>query len=180
MTVEKTPFKDLLIIKSAVYGDKRGYFTENYNLRDWTLAGISTNFIQDNLSLSKKDILRGLHFQLPPYAQAKVVRAIKGSVLDVVVDIRRRSETYGKHFSIVLSDENYLQLYIPEGFAHGFVTLEDNTIFSYKCSNYYHHEVERGLAWNDIDLNINWGILDPVLSDKDKQYEAFSQFVSPF
>jgi dTDP-4-dehydrorhamnose 3,5-epimerase len=180
ITVEQTPFDGLLVVKSTVYGDKRGYFTESYNMRDWVLAGISTEFIQDNLSLSRKNILRGLHFQLPPYAQTKIVRVIKGSVLDVVVDIRRKSPTYGQHFSIVLSDENFLQLCVPEGFAHGFLTLEDETIFAYKCSNYYHHEVERGLAWNDTELAIDWGTDDPVLSDKDKQYEPFSQFVSPF
>lgn len=180
ITVEKTHFQGLFIVKSTVYGDKRGYFTESYNMRDWALAGISTEFVQDNLSLSKKGILRGLHFQLPPYAQTKIVRVIKGSVLDVVVDIRRKSPTYGQHYSIILSDENFLQLYIPEGFAHGFVTLEDDTIFAYKCSNYYQHEVERGLSWNDADLDIDWGTTDPILSDKDKQYEPFSQFVSPF
>ncbi len=178
--VEKTPFDGLLIVKSTVYGDKRGYFTENYNHRDWALAGISTEFVQDNLSLSKKNILRGLHFQLPPYAQSKIVRVIKGSVLDVVVDIRRKSPTYGKYYSVILSDENFLQLYIPEGFAHGFLTLEDETIFAYKCSNYYHHEVERGLPWNDEDLGIDWEADAPVMSDKDKQYEPFCQFVSPF
>jgi dTDP-4-dehydrorhamnose 3,5-epimerase len=180
ITVERTPIDDLLLVKSPVFGDKRGYFTENYNHKDWTLAGIATTFVQDNLSLSKKNILRGLHFQLPPYAQAKIVRVISGSVLDVVVDIRRKSPTYGAHYSVVLSDENFLQLYIPEGFAHGFVTLQEDTIFAYKCSNYYHHEVERGLPWNDKDLNIDWGINAPEMSDKDKQYEAFSQFVSPF
>jgi len=180
ITVEKTPLEGLLLIKTPIFGDKRGYFTESYNYKDWALTGINTEFVQDNLSLSKKNILRGLHFQLPPYAQAKIVRVISGSVLDVVVDIRRKSPTYGLHFSVLLSDENFLQLYVPEGFAHGFLTLEENTIFAYKCSNYYHHEVERGLPWNDRELNINWGTEAPVLSDKDKQYESFSQFVSPF
>ncbi|MGZ5244875.1 MAG: dTDP-4-dehydrorhamnose 3,5-epimerase [Bacteroidia bacterium] len=180
ITVEKTHFDGLYVVKSTVYGDQRGYFTESYNKRDWELAGINTEFIQDNLSLSRKNILRGLHFQLAPYAQAKIVRVIKGSVLDVVVDIRRNSPTYGQHFSLVLSDENFLQLYIPEGFAHGFLTLQEDTIFAYKCSNYYHHDLERGLSWNDADLNIDWGITHPILSDKDKQYEPFSKFVSPF
>src|SRR5690554_2080678 len=130
--------------------------------------------------MSQKGVLRGLHFQNPPFQQGKLVRVVKGSVLDVAVDLRKNSPTYGQHFKVILSEENKLQMYIPEGFAHGFLTLEDQTIFSYKCTNVYHPESEGGLRWNDPDLNIDWGIDQPLLSEKDKVHKNFINFMTLF
>ena len=175
-----TPIKGLLIIKPAVFSDPRGYFIESYNQTDFSTIGISDQFVQDNRSLSGRGILRGLHFQKPPYAQAKLIQVVSGSVLDIVVDIRKESETYGKHFSIEISGQNFIQLYVPMGFAHGFLTLEDNTVFSYKCANYYNKASEDGLMWNDPFLAIDWGIRDPLLSDKDRNFTGFDKFISPF
>lgn len=138
------------------------------------------DFVQDNESKSQKSVLRGLHFQVPPHAQGKLVRVIKGAVNDVAVDLRKHSPFYGKWVSQLLSEENKLMLWIPPGFAHGFVVLEDETIFSYKCTAYYHKASERGLRWNDPQLNINWGIQDPLLSEKDKNAPLFIDFNSPF
>ena len=176
----QTPIEGLKLIKPAVFSDQRGYFTESYNQSDFSDLGITDKFVQDNRSLSAKGALRGMHFQKPPFAQAKLVLVISGSVLDVVVDIRKNSKTYGQHYSVVLSAENFLQLYIPEGFAHGFLTLEDNTIFLYKCSNYYSKQSEDGLLWNDPALAIPWGIAEPLLSDKDNKLTGFDKFTSPF
>jgi dTDP-4-dehydrorhamnose 3,5-epimerase len=154
---------------------------ESYNEQTFKKNGIDVNFVQDNQSLSCKGTLRGLHFQKPPYAQAKLVRAITGSILDVVVDIRKNSNTYGEYFSIVLSGENKRMLYIPEGFAHGFLALEDNTLIQYKCSNFYNKETEGGLIWNDPDININWGIgYEPIISDKDKNNVSLKNLNSSF
>jgi len=179
MIIEKTFIKDLLIISPRVYVDNRGYFLESYNKND--LASIiNVDFVQDNESKSQKNVLRGLHFQKPPHAQGKLVRVITGSVLDIAVDLRKNSMTYGKHFKHVLSAENKNQLYIPEGFAHGFLVLEDETIFSYKCTKYYNKESEDSLLWNDTTLNINWEIENPIISEKDKNAEIFSNFTSPF
>jgi len=125
-------------------------------------------------------VLRGLHFQKPPFSQGKLIRVIKGSVLDVALDIRKTSKTFGKHFKLILSEQNKTMLYLPIGFAHGFLTLEDNTIFSYKCTNFYHKDSECSLRWNDSTLNINWGIESPILSEKDKSAQLFNQFNSPF
>lgn len=170
----------LVVIKPTVFEDERGHFFEYYQKELFTQNGIEDDFVQDNQSLSQKGVLRGLHFQAPPYAQAKLIRVIKGAVLDVAVDIRKNSPTYGKHFSIELNERNKKQLYIPVGFAHGFFTLEDNTIFSYKCSNYYHKTSEGALLWNDKDLSINWNVAQPVLSEKDKEATPFQQFSTPF
>ena len=137
-------------------------------------------FVQDNQSLSQKGVLRGLHFQAPPYAQAKLVRVISGAVLDVVVDIRKNSPTYGKHFDIELNAENKIMFFIPAGFAHGFATLADQTLFAYKCSNYYNKNSEGTILWNDPDLNINWNIENPLLSEKDLTGKSLRDFVSPF
>jgi dTDP-4-dehydrorhamnose 3,5-epimerase len=180
MEIIETGFDGLKLINPKIFKDQRGYFFESYNQQKFVEAGIKDVFIQDNQSFSSKNIVRGLHFQNPPHAQAKLVRVISGSVLDVVVDIRKNSKTYGKHYSVELSSENFLMLYIPIGFAHGFKTLEDNTLFSYKCSDVYHPETEGGLLWNDREFNINWNIDEPILSEKDKFYEPFSKFVSPF
>ena len=138
------------------------------------------SFVQDNLSKSDKNVLRGLHFQAPPYAQGKLVQVIRGSVLDVAVDIRKDSPTYGQHHSVVLSEENKTQFYVPEGFAHGFVTLEDNTIFSYKCTNLYHPNTEGAIIWNDKDLEIDWQVENPIISEKDLKANPFHSFESPF
>ncbi len=176
----KTKIADLLILKPKVFEDKRGYFFESYNKLILAKENIMTDFVQINESKSLKNVLRGLHFQHPPYAQAKLVRVIKGSVLDIAVDIRKSSPTYGKWHSIVLSEKNKMLFYIPIGFAHGFVTLEDNTIFEYLCSNFYNKDSEDAIIWNDEDININWNVKNPTLSDKDQSGKKFSNFVSPF
>ena len=179
MIIENTSIEDLILISPNVFKDKRGYFLESYNYKK--LAGIITaNFVQDNESLSQKDVLRGLHFQCPPFAQAKLIRVIKGSILDVAVDLRKKSPTYGKHFKHVLSEKNKQQLYVPEGFAHGFLCLENNTILNYKCSNYYNPDSEKSILWDDADLNIDWGIEKPILAKKDTLAEKFSTFDNPF
>lgn len=180
MELIKTSIDGLLIIKPDVFKDERGYFFESYNKERFAKAGLMMDFVQDNESKSDKGVLRGLHFQKPPYAQGKLVRVIKGSVMDVAVDLRKESPTYGKWESVVLTEENKLQLWIPEGFAHGFVALEDNTIFNYKCTNVYNKESEGSILWNDPDININWNIDNPILSEKDKISPLFKNFESPF
>ena len=180
MIIEKTDIEGLLIIKPIVFEDARGHFFESFNKNEFSKNGIFVEFVQDNQSLSQKGVLRGLHFQKPPYAQGKLITVIKGSVIDVAVDIRKSSPTYGRHFILELSEQNKLMFYIPEGFAHGFLTLEDNTIFSYKCTNFFNKESEGSLLWDDKDLNIDWGITNPLLSDKDKVAPTFDSFNSPF
>lgn len=180
MEVRETGFKGLYIIQPKVFGDPRGYFYESYNREAFVKAGIGVEFLQDNQSMSAKGILRGLHFQKPPHAQGKLVRVVRGAVQDVVVDIRKDSATYGKHLSVLLTENNHTALYIPPGFAHGFATLEDNTLFTYKCTDTYHPETEGGLMWNDPQLDISWDITEPLLSEKDKNYEPFNLFNSPF
>lgn len=169
MDILETKLHGLCILEPRVFEDVRGYFLESYNKETFKKIGIDVDFVQDNQSLSSKGTLRGLHFQKPPYAQAKLVRVITGSILDVAVDIRTDSKTYGEYFSLVLSGKNKRMLYIPEGFAHGFLALEDNTLIQYKCSDLYNKESEGGIVWNDSDININWGIdYEPIISDKDK------------
>ncbi len=180
MEVIETHIKDLLIIKPKVFEDARGYFFESYNEGVFKKHGIDANFIQDNQSLSNSGVLRGLHFQSPPFAQGKLVRVINGAVLDIAVDIRKNSATYGQHVSIELTEENKTMFYIPPGFAHGFLTLRDNTIFSYKCTNLYNKASEGTVLWNDSDLHINWNIQNPILSDKDIMGTPFKEFISPF
>ena len=180
MKIIETPLKGLLIIEPQVFKDERGYFYESYNQEKFFKAGIRDIFVQDNQSLSQKNVVRGLHFQHPPYAQAKLVRVIKGSVYDVVVDIRKDSPTYGQSFGIELTEENFLMLYVPIGFAHGFATLQDNTIFAYKCSAFYNKASEDTILWNDPTLNIDWKVQNPILSEKDKQGKLFQHFRSPF
>ena len=180
MIAEKTFIEGLLVIKPRVFEDARGYFFESYNEKLLEIAGLHAKFVQDNQSLSQKNVLRGMHFQAPPFAQGKLVRVIKGSALDAVVDIRKGSPTYGKSFAIELNEQNKTMLWVPEGFAHGFCTLQDNTIFYYKCTNYYNKDSEGSIAWNDKDININWGISNPILSEKDKSGIPFKDFVSPF
>ena len=180
MQIIKTPLEGLLVIKPVEYTDDRGSFFESWSKQSYKEIGIDVEFVQDNQSISQKGVLRGLHFQSPPFAQGKLVRVIKGSVIDVAVDIRKNSSTYGAHYSIELSEKNKTIFWIPPGFAHGFVSLEDNTIFSYKCSAPYNKESEGSLIWNDKDLDIKWSIVTPKMSEKDKKAEAFKHFTSPF
>lgn len=180
MEVIETTIKDLLIIKPRVFADSRGYFFESYNEAVFRQNGVDVAFVQDNQSLSNYGVLRGLHFQAPPFDQGKLVRVITGAVLDVAVDIRKNSPTYGKHIAVELTEENKTMFYIPSGFAHGFLTLRDNTIFSYKCSNLYNKASEGCVLWNDSDLNINWNIENPILSEKDVVGTPFKDFISPF
>lgn len=180
MEIIKTEIDGLLIIKPRIFGDSRGYFFESYQKEVYNNAGIVEEFVQDNESKSSKGVLRGLHFQHPPFAQGKLVRVVTGAVLDVAVDLRKSSSTYGKHVAVELNEENKLQLWVPIGFAHGFLTLEDNTLFLYKCSSVYHQPAEECIAWNDPHLNINWGCEKPVISDKDRLGKSFNKFNSPF
>lgn len=177
MKVEKTGLKDCVVITPDVFGDHRGYFLETFNQNKFSeFTGISTNFVQDNQSKSSKGVLRGLHFQKGEFAQAKLVRVSKGSVLDVCVDIRPESETYGKHFSIKLDDKEHKQLFVPRGFAHGFIVLEDDTIFNYKCDNFYNKASEGGIIYNDSSLNIDWILNEDEfkLSEKDLKLPTFN------
>jgi len=180
MQLIKTPLNDLLIIQPTVFEDPRGYFFESYNKQLFLNNKIDVEFVQDNQSLSQTGVLRGLHFQKPPFAQGKLVRVITGAVLDVAVDIRKNSSTYGKHFTIELNEKNKTMLWIPIGFAHGFLTTKNDTIFSYKCTNFYNKESEEAIYWNDPDIGINWNIENPTLSEKDKTGQKFSDFTSPF
>jgi len=170
----------LLLITPKVFQDHRGHFFESFREDVLSSHGLANNFVQDNQSLSNKGILRGLHFQAPPHAQGKFVRVISGAVLDVAVDIRKASPTYGQVAAVELNEQNFKMLYIPSGFAHGFLTLEDHTIFTYKCTDYYHPETEGGVRWNSPELNIPWNIEDPILSAKDEILPLFSEFISPF
>lgn len=178
--ITKTNIEGLLVIEPKIFEDERGYFYESYNKISFEKIGISDNFFQDNQSLSQKNVLRGLHFQNPPYDQSKLVRVIKGKVLDVAVDIRKNSKTYGQHYSVVLSEENKKMFYIPSGFAHGFLSLENDTIFLYKCSNIFDKDSENSIHWNDKEININWGIDNPIISEKDNLSKRFNQFINPF
>lgn len=180
MQIIETEIRDLLIIKPQVFEDDRGYFFESYNREKFINAGIDVNFVQDNESKSMKNVLRGLHFQAPPFAQGKLVRVMKGAVLDVAVDLRLGSPSYGKWASILLTESNKFMYWIPAGMAHGFLTLEDNTVFFYKCTNVYNKPSEGSIRWNDPTLNINWGAEKPLLSAKDQEAPFFDSFKSPF
>ena len=180
MEIIKLPIEGLLVIKPKVFEDDRGHFFESWSKGAFSRNGLDLNFVQDNQSLSNKGVLRGLHFQNPPYAQGKLVRVIKGAVLDVALDIRKDSSTYGQHFSVELSEENKTIFWIPPGFAHGFLTMEDNTIFTYKCTGVYNKESEGSLLWNDTDLNIDWRIETPLVSDRDLLAGGFKNFESQF
>lgn len=181
MKIVDQPLPGLLVMEPAVFSDARGYFYESFNLKKFCdLIGKTVEFVQDNQSLSSKGVVRGLHLQSPPFAQGKLVRVVKGSVVDAAVDIRKNSPTYGKSFSLTLSDKNHLMMWIPEGFAHGFSSLEDHTIFLYKCTNYYDKNSEKAIRFDDPDLNIDWKTADPNVSEKDLEAPYFSQFDSPF
>lgn len=171
----------ILLIKPMIFTDDRGSFFESFKL-DLLLKKIDSNlkFCQDNQSKSHKDVLRGLHLQNPPFEQGKLVRVVKGCVDDVVVDVRKESAHYGKHLQVELNDENNHMLWIPPGFAHGFITRNDNTIFLYKCTSYYDKNSETGILWNDPDLAINWNVTDPIVSEKDNQLPLLSEFNSSF
>jgi dTDP-4-dehydrorhamnose 3,5-epimerase len=171
---------NLLLIEPKVFEDHRGHFFESYRENVLAEFGDSPIFVQDNQSLSQKGILRGLHFQKEPHAQGKFVRVITGAVLDVALDIRKSSPTYGQFVVEELTAQNKRMLYIPPGFAHGFLTLEDHTIFTYKCTQYYHPQSEGGVLWNSPSLQIPWGISQPILSAKDELLPDFSVFESPF
>ena len=170
----QTEIKEVVIIKPNVFADSRGYFFESFVQRQFDEMVCKTVFVQENQSKSSYGVLRGLHYQLPPFAQAKLVSVVEGKVLDVAVDIRKGSPTFGKHVSIELSDENHLQLFIPRGFAHGFVVLSSEAVFQYKCDNYYSPQNEGAIIWNDATISIDWKIpaADIVLSEKDKKHPA--------
>ncbi len=184
MNITETTIKDLLIIEPKVWPDERGYFYESYSAKAFENANVNAVFVQDNQSFSQKGTLRGLHAQATPFAQGKLVRVIQGAVLDVAVDIRKNSATYGQYFSMELTSENHKQLWIPPGFLHGFITLLDNTIFTYKVTNYYDKNSEIGVVWNDLTLNINWceniDKSEIKLSEKDLLLKDFKSFESPF
>ena len=178
MNIKTTPFKEVFILKPKVHLDERGYFTESYNEKETEkFLGRKIAFCQDNQTFSKKGVLRGLHYQLPPFSQSKLVRVIQGKVLDIIVDVRKGSPTVGQHFSYKLSAENQLQIFIPRGFAHGYITLSKTSIFSYKVDNYYNKESEASIAYDDPKLGIDWK-LDPsafFLSEEDKLHPNLDQ-----
>jgi len=180
MDIIKTKIPGLLIIKPDVFEDERGYFFESYNRDKFVSEGIDNVFIQDNESKSMKGVLRGLHFQNPPYEQGKLVRVMKGAVIDVAVDIRKNSPTYGQWDSIELTESNKIMYWVPPGMAHGFVTLEDETVFFYKCTNLYNKASEGSIRWNDPNLNVNWGLSNPIISEKDKISPFFNELKSQF
>ena len=181
MNIIKTEVDGVVIIEPRVFGDARGYFFESYNARDFAAVSDVT-FVQDNESRSCYGVVRGLHFQKPPYAQAKLVRVVEGRVLDVAVDIRKGSPTYGRHVAAELSADNHRQFFIPQGFAHGFAVLSETAIFQYKCDNLYHPEAEGAIAWDDPTLAIDWHVPtnNVLLSDKDRHHPLFKDFITPF
>jgi len=178
----KTAIPDVFIIEPSVFGDNRGYFLESFNLEEFEQNVCPIKFVQDNESKSTKGVLRGLHFQTPPFHQAKLVRCIEGRVMDVAVDIRKGSPTYGAHVAIELSGENKKQLFVPRGFAHGFSVLSETAVFAYKVDNTYAPEYDAGIKYDDKDLNINWGLAEEVvqLSEKEKNLSCFKDLNSPF
>jgi len=181
-TFTKTGIEDLYVIEPKVFGDNRGYFMETYNYEEFKAAGLDMVFVQDNQSMSTKGVLRGLHFQTK-HTQGKLVRVIKGAVFDVAVDLRKGSETYGKWYGVLLTEENKKQFYVPEGFAHGFLVTSDEAEFVYKCTDFYHPEFDCGLLWNDPEINIEWptdGIDEILLSEKDKVQKKLSELEIAF
>ena len=182
MKVTSCEIVGLLVLEPIIFGDDRGVFYETFNLSKFReITGLhNISFFQDNESISKINVLRGLHFQSPPFAQGKLVRVSSGRALDVALDIRKGSPTYGKHFSVELSKENKKMFWIPPGFAHGFVALEDDTIFDYKCTNYYSPDSEGTIQWNDTNLDIDWGVKSPIISGKDENGQDFTIFASDF
>ena len=182
MEVIKTDIEGVVILKPRVFTDARGYFFESYSKREFDEQVRRVDFVQDNESCSTRGVMRGLHFQRPPFTQSKLVRCVKGSVLDVAVDIRKGSPTYGKHVAVELTEENHLQFFVPRGFAHGFAVLSDVAVFQYKCDNFYHPESDGGISILDSSLSIDWR-LDPfqaILSEKDLKHASLKDFDSPF
>ncbi|MCK4544557.1 dTDP-4-dehydrorhamnose 3,5-epimerase [candidate division WOR-3 bacterium] len=169
MDIYKPKIKDLIVISPDVFKDDRGYFFECFSKSKYSVIGIDLSFVQDNESYSRKNVIRGLHFQCNPYAQGKLIRVIKGSILDIAVDIRKASPTFGNYFSIELNDINKKQLWIPPGFAHGYAVLSNEVILTYKCTAYYNPSSEITIIWNDPDIGIEWGINNPIISEKDKK-----------
>ena len=183
MKVIETTTEGLLIIEPKVFKDGRGHFFEAFSERDFQiLTGRNLHFVQDNESESCYGVIRGLHFQQPPYAQSKLVRVVKGKVLDVALDLREGSPTFGRHLALELSGDNYRQLFIPQGFAHGFAVLSDSAVFQYKCDNYYAPSSEGAIAWNDPDLGIDWKLPPEsiILSDKDRNHPLLKDIITPF
>lgn len=182
MNVITTPIEGLLIVEPQVFGDARGYFVETYNEARYAAAGIDARFVQDNQSMSAYGVVRGLHFQKPPYSQAKLVSCVEGSVLDVAVDLRKDSPTYGRHFAVVLSADNHRQFFIPKGFAHGFSVLSERALFTYKCDELYHPEAEGGILLTDPDLDIDWQIPADrmILSAKDTKHPLLKELPQIF
>ncbi len=181
MKMTPAPLNGLLVLEPAVHTDERGSFSETFNEQVWTeLTGLKNDFVQDNQSISRKGVLRGLHFQKPPFAQGKLVRVTKGKVWDVAVDMRKNTLTFGQYWGLELSAENKKQLWIPPGFAHGFVALEDDTVFLYKCTALYNKESEGGLRWDDPGIAIKWPMENPIVSEKDQKLPGFNDFISPF
>ena len=174
-TFTKTKIEGLVIIEPSVFGDERGFFMETYSKKVFAENGINVEFVQDNHSQSTRGVLRGLHFQKPPFAQDKLVRCTRGEVLDIAVDIRKNSPTFGQFESVLLSEENKKMVFIPQGFAHGFLVLSDIAEFQYKCSNFYNKESEGGILWNDREISIDWPIMDYILSDKDKLWSSLAE-----
>ena len=180
MKISRTFIEDLIIIEPQLFEDDRGFFYESYNKNNLDKV-VNVIFIQENESKSYKGVIRGLHFQVPPFEQTKLVRCVSGKILDVVVDLRKKSKTYGKSFSIELSSENKKQLFVPKGFAHGFQVLSEEAIVDYKVDEYYNPDSDSGIIWNDKDLSIDWSLdLKPILSDKDLKLELFKNLKSPF
>ncbi len=182
MNVIKTDIDGVVIIEPRIFGDSRGYFFESFSQRDFMQQVCPTQFVQDNESRSCRGVVRGLHFQKPPYAQSKLVRVVVGRVLDVAVDIRKGSPTFGKHVAVELSAENHRQLFIPRGFAHGFAVLSDDAVFQYKCDNFYAPESEGAVAWDDPELGIDWQLdtCDIILSAKDANHPRLADLATPF
>ena len=182
MNIIQTEIPGVVIIEPRVFGDSRGYFFESFSERNFKEQVADVDFVQDNESKSCYGVVRGLHFQKPPYAQSKLVRVIKGRVLDVAVDLRKGSPTYGKHVSVELTEDNHRQFFIPRGFAHGFAVLSEEAVFQYKCDNYYAPQSEGAVAWNDLDLGIDWGVPveNVILSEKDLKHPSFRELDSPF
>lgn len=182
MNIQKTFIKDLVVLIPAVFEDERGYFFEAYNKSKLEDLGVKIDFVQDNQSFSKKGTLRGLHYQNPPFAQTKLVRVLEGEIMDVVVDLRKDSSTFGQHFGIVLSAENKKQLLVPQGFAHGFSVLSETAVVLYKCDQYYNKESEGGIRYDDVTLNINWGmdLKEAIVSEKDLVLPDFENCNSQF
>jgi dTDP-4-dehydrorhamnose 3,5-epimerase len=176
MDIRHLEMEGLLLIEPDVYTDNRGYFIELFNENTFSALNLPFSFCQDNLSVNKKNVIRGLHFQDSPFAQGKLVRVIKGAVLDVVVDLREDSPSFGKHFSVLLSEYNNHMLWIPPGFAHGFAVIEDQTVFHYKCTEYYNKIAEKGIRFDDPDLAINWNTANPIVSEKDMELITFTDY----